>query len=180
MEYAFLGLSKELLSITLRITNKFVDCSRRLALPAPESKDLVTTQNPVVKTMPLVLEIDPDVSDLEHQRKNSEPGSEYLRQQCEPIIEHPASPEPSELEDIEDLYKDSDELNGFRNHDDDDIPIIRIDNEACMKNIIECAKRNNISYEGDMSKILALLNSPAPLPMPPLKHVGRLRTVHQV
>ncbi|KAL8156541.1 hypothetical protein AgCh_001584 [Apium graveolens] len=154
--------------------------SRRLSLPAPESKDIVIAQNLVVETMPLVVEIDLVVSDSECQLKKIEAGSDHRRQKCEPIVEHPPSPEPAELEDIEDLCKDSEELSGLGNYDDDDIPIIRIDNEACMENIIEYAKRYNISLEGDMSKILSLLDSAAPLPLPPLKHVGRLRTVHQV
>lgn len=140
----------------------------------------MTTPNLVVEITPLVLEIDADVSDSECQRKKFEAGSDYHRQKCEPIVEHPPSPEPAELEDIEDLCKDSDELGGPRNYDDDDVPVISLDNEACMENIIEYAKQYNISLEGDMSKILSLLDSPAPLPMPPLKHVGRLRTVHQV
>lgn len=140
----------------------------------------MTAPNLVVETTPLVLEIDPDVSDSEFQCKKFEADSDHHRQKCEPIVEHPPSPEPSELEDIEDLCKDSDELSGLENYDDDDIPIIRIDNEACMENIIEYAKRYNISLEEDMSKLWSLLDSPAPLPMPPLKHVGRLRTVHQV
>lgn len=139
----------------------------------------MTTQKVAVET-PLVLEIDPDVSDSEYQHTKFKAGSEHHRQKCEPIVEHPPSPEPAELEDIEDLCKDSDVLNDLGNYDDDDIPIIRIDNEACMENITEYAKQYNISLEGDMSKILALLNSPAPLPLPPLKYEGRLRTVHQV
>lgn len=140
----------------------------------------MTAPDLVVETTPLVLEIDPDVSDSECQLKKFEASSDHQRQKSEPIVEHPPSPEPVELEDIEDLFKNSDELSGLGNHDDDDIPIIRIDNEACMENITEFAKRYNISLEGDMSKILSVLDSPAPLPMPPLKHVGRLRTVHQV
>ncbi|XP_017225884.2 DNA glycosylase/AP lyase ROS1-like [Daucus carota subsp. sativus] len=153
--------------------------SHRLDLPSPERKDIVTTQNFVAKT-PLVLQIDPDVSDREYQHIFSKLGSKHLRQKCEPIIEYPASPGPSEPEDIEDLFKVSNELNDFGNYDDDDIPIIRIDSEACMNNIIEYAKGSNISFEGENSKILALLNSSNALPMPPLKHAGRLRTVHQV
>ena len=139
----------------------------------------MTTQNFVAKT-PLVLQIDPDVSDPEYQHIFSKLGSKHLRQMCEPIIEYPASPGPSEPEDIEDLFKVSDELNDSGNYDDDDIPIIRIDSEACMNNIIEYAKGSNISFEGENSKILALLNSSNALPMPPLKHASRLRTVHQV
>lgn len=130
-------------------------------------------QSLVVRTPPALDLLEMNISD-----------SGYQSQNCKPIVELPASPEPeSELEDIEDLFKESDGKYESKNlhASDDDIPIIRLDNENLRQNILDYVEKNKISLQGgDVSKAWALLNSPAALPKPKLKHVGRLRTIHQV
>ncbi|XP_011088844.1 protein ROS1 isoform X2 [Sesamum indicum] len=89
---------------------------------------------------------------------------------CEPIVEMPLSPEPEctgtvEI-DIEDLYCDS----------DDEIPTIKLNGEEFRKNVLTF-----MGEEDGISKSLVTLSpETASIPMPKLKYVGRLRTVHHV
>ncbi|KAL0378618.1 UNVERIFIED_CONTAM: Transcriptional activator DEMETER [Sesamum radiatum] len=89
---------------------------------------------------------------------------------CEPIVEMPLSPEPEctgtvEI-DIEDLYCDS----------DDEIPTIKLNGEEFRKNVLTF-----MGEEDGISKVLVTLSpETALIPMPKLKYVGRLRTVHHV
>ncbi|KAL0369568.1 UNVERIFIED_CONTAM: DNA glycosylase/AP lyase ROS1 [Sesamum angustifolium] len=89
---------------------------------------------------------------------------------CEPIVEMPLSPEPEytgtvEI-DIEDLYCDS----------DDEIPTIKLNGEVFRENVLTF-----MGEEDGISKALVTLSpETASIPMPKLKYIGRLRTVHHV
>ena len=94
---------------------------------------------------------------------------------CEPIVEVPATPEqehPQILEcDIEDTFYE----------DFDEIPTIKLNIEEFTHNLQNYMQRNMELQEGEMSKALvALTPEAASIPMPKLKNVSRLRTEHHV
>ena len=131
---------------------KLAKCSARHALPVPQGESLVTSmlpvaviENPAMPTASTPLPLAGDNS--------SE--SRYRSQNCEPIIEVPASPGPQHIEsakrNIEDLYRPSVDF------------------------------MDSILQEGEVSKALVVLSAEAASnPVSKLKHVSRLRAVHQV
>ncbi|CBI30244.3 unnamed protein product, partial [Vitis vinifera] len=148
--------------------------SARLALTGPEERSIVSTNanesmdgNPDVTINPLPLP--PPLP--QKQSSEANPGINN----CEPIVEVPATPEqehPQILEsDIEDtLYEDPDE-----------IPTIKLNIEEFTHNLQNYMQRNMELQESDMSKALvALTPEVASIPMPKLKNVSRLRTEHHV
>ncbi|XP_059645939.1 protein ROS1A-like [Cornus florida] len=104
------------------------------------------------------------------------PDSRYQSKDCEPIIEMPASPGPEYTEtlerDIEDLFTES----------DDEIPTIKLNIEELKGNLLDYIHKNNIPIpEEDMSKALVVLSSEAAsMPVPKMKYVSRLKTMHYV
>lgn len=122
----------------------------------------------VLKATPLELEFDD-----KYQHQNSE----YESYEYEPLIELPASP-PRELDDIEDLFKDSDHYSSS-GESDDDILTIRLNSKVLRESILKSANRKIISTKGDISETSAISDLLAP-PMPILKLAGRLMTVHKV
>ncbi|KAA8516668.1 hypothetical protein F0562_016826 [Nyssa sinensis] len=156
--------------------------SARLALPGPEEKSIVSaTGNKAANQNPMGI-VNPLQPRLPQANQQSETQSEINN--CEPIIEVPATPEPiievpatpepkctqiSES-DIEDFYEDSDE-----------IPTIKLNIEEFTRNLQNYVQQNMELQEGNMSKALvALTPEAASIPVPKLKNVSRLRTEHQV
>ncbi|XP_075490754.1 LOW QUALITY PROTEIN: DNA glycosylase/AP lyase ROS1-like [Primulina tabacum] len=128
--------------------------------PQVKSSQNVTDTNP-----PLLVHCDDDVSRVGDICFNSEP-----------IIEFPSSPEPASIEmaerDIEDFGYES----------EDEIPTIKLNQVEFTQNLLDFMEKTNfLNGEGTMSKeLVALSPDAASIPMPKLKSVGRLRTVHQV
>ncbi|XP_073066355.1 protein ROS1A-like [Primulina eburnea] len=128
--------------------------------PQVKSSQNVTDTNP-----PLLVHCDDDVSRVGDICFNSEP-----------IVEFPSSPEPASIEmaerDIEDFGYES----------EDEIPTIKLNQVEFTKNLLDFMEKTNfLNGEGNMSKeLVALSPEAASIPMPKLKSVGRLRTVHQV
>ena len=100
--------------------------------------------------------------------------SVYQSQNCEPIIEVPESPkpesvEPEELRDIEDYFTD------------DEIPIIRLNEQEQKKNLQNIIETEYMFQEGDIADALtALTKEVASVHPQKYKLTGRLKTVHQV
>ncbi|KDO61025.1 hypothetical protein CISIN_1g0021411mg, partial [Citrus sinensis] len=147
----------------------------RLALPGPEEKAIVSanenrtnTQNPAMMInqlpLPLTHATDLPVGKLEIAVNN-----------CEPIIEEPATPEPERVQvsenDIEDTFCE----------DPEEIPTIKLNMKEFTQTLQNYMQENLELQEGDMSKALvALTAGAASIPAPKLKNVSRLRTEHQV
>ncbi|KAL5743137.1 hypothetical protein ACOSP7_029869 [Xanthoceras sorbifolium] len=153
--------------------------SSRLALPGPEEKAIVSAEenripdnNPsvIINQLPLPLT---QATELSVGNQQSE--ANFGVNNCEPIIEEPATPEPQCVEisenDIEDtLWEDPDE-----------IPTIKLNMEEFTQTLQNYMQKSMELQEGDMSKALvALTAGAASIPMPKLKNVNRLRTEHQV
>lgn len=101
--------------------------------------------------------------------------SQYIRANCEPIIEEPTTPEPSKEvseTDIEDMFYD----------DPDEIPTIKLSFEELKMNVESFMQEQNMEIQSDdLSRALVALDpSVASIPAPKLKSVSRLRTEHQV
>lgn len=100
---------------------------------------------------------------------------EGARNNCEPIVEEPDSPEPecTQIPDIEDgFYEDPDE-----------IPVIKLNIEEFSQNLQDYMQQNNSTelQDVDFSKALVMINQEtASIPVPKLKNVSRLRTEHRV
>lgn len=179
--------------------------SARLALPGPEERSIMpssrgtpTHPHPHAHISPLPL---PSLWGNHHQEANSRcntyasiievpstPLSLSLPQavnqfekkselnNCDPIVEVPASPEP-EMEqdqtlcDIEDtLYEDPDE-----------IPTIKLNMKEFTQTLENFMQANRELQETGMSKALvALKPEAASIPTPKLKNISRLRTEHHV
>lgn len=99
---------------------------------------------------------------------------------CEPIIEVPPSPEPETcnppLKDIEDLCLDND----GDGDDDNAIPTIRLNSSEFLANLRSFMNENNMPIQENSTALVALTASDASIPLPKLKYVSRLRTVHYV
>ncbi|EHA8587928.1 protein ROS1A [Cocos nucifera] len=95
---------------------------------------------------------------------------------CEPVIEEPASPEPAAMENLE-----TDNDDAFY-EDPDVIPTVKINFEEFQRNLQNYIQDYNIELqEGDITKaIVAITEKADSIPMPKLKNVSRLRTEHQV
>ncbi|KAG8387537.1 hypothetical protein BUALT_Bualt02G0031400 [Buddleja alternifolia] len=152
----------------------------------PESSPVASGLDPTTHTSPpfLLSNSSGDSSEVVHNSRN-----------CEPIIEIPPSPEPEpesiEMQemDIEDYrYEPTSQetqerdIDGYNYESDAEIPTIRLNDEEFKKNVMDFVEENGLlREEGDMSKMLVTLRPElASIPMPKLKYVGRLKTVHQV
>uniref|UniRef100_A0A5B7A489 Putative transcriptional activator DEMETER-like n=1 Tax=Davidia involucrata TaxID=16924 RepID=A0A5B7A489_DAVIN len=147
--------------------------SARLALPGPEEKSIMSaTENKAANQNPMRI-INP--LQLPLPQANQQPEAQSEINNCEPIIEVPATPEPERTQisesDIEDtFYEDSEE-----------IPTIKLNIEEFTQNLQNYMQQNMELQEDDMSKALvALTPEVASIPVPKLKNVSRLRTEHQV
>ncbi|WOL03468.1 transcriptional activator DEMETER-like [Canna indica] len=144
--------------------------SSRLTLTGPDERRIVKSTLPnesrdhdmnIFKPMPLF------------QIENC--SSQGLKDNNEPIIEEPASPEPvcpgaleSEIEEA--FYEDPYE-----------IPTIHLNLEEFTQNLQNYMQENMELQDGDIEKaIVAVTREAASIPMPKLKNVRRLRTEHQV
>ncbi|OMO82072.1 hypothetical protein CCACVL1_12092 [Corchorus capsularis] len=159
--------------------------SARLALPGPEEKSIViatesrkSDQNHavIIDQVPLPLPQPTEQSDRNCESKlDPQSPARSGVNNCNPIIEEPASPEPECTQvaenDIEELFYE----------DPDEIPTIKLNMEEFTQTLQNYMQNNMELQEGDMSKALvALTAEAASLPMPKLKNVSRLRTEHQV
>ncbi|KAL2536159.1 protein ROS1-like [Forsythia ovata] len=147
--------------------------SARLRLPGPQGKHIIISEAPVPadqdpvrhRSLKLLPVSDGDFLEVRYESRN-----------CEPIVEVPASPEPISSEtpvrDIEDFGYES----------EDEIPIIRLNAEKFQENLRNFMEKTSFSHqESDMSKALVPLSPEATsIPVPKLKDIHRLRTVHQV
>ncbi|KAK6244584.1 hypothetical protein QUC31_010993 [Theobroma cacao] len=153
--------------------------SARLALPGPEEKSIVSAtenrtsdQNHAVIIDQLAL---PLPQPTEQSDRNLQLQAKSGVNNCDPIIEEPASPEPeckqvAEI-DIEEMFCE----------DPDEIPTIKLNMEEFTQNLQNYMQNNMELQEADMSKALvALTADAASIPTPKLKNVSRLRTEHQV
>ncbi|GFS45802.1 demeter-like 1 [Actinidia rufa] len=147
--------------------------SARVALPGPQEKSMSSSMVPDATVQDSIFDITPATK---YTPEATFSASRYQTKNCEPVIEYPSSPEPECTEnlvrDIEDFY---DEV-------EDDIPIIRLDTASLEKRIREFIEINNIPFEvGSTSQALvALTPEAASIPLPKLKEISRLRTVHYV
>ncbi|WOG96818.1 hypothetical protein DCAR_0416155 [Daucus carota subsp. sativus] len=152
--------------------------SSRLALPWFKDKNVVASdQNRSMFITPLPEslfevkisdEADPNLSKINIL------DSVYQTQNCEPIIEVPESPkpesvEPEELRDIEDYFTD------------DEIPIIRLNEQEQKKKLQNIIETEYMFQEGDIADAsTALTKEVASVHPQKYKLTGRLKTVHQV
>ncbi|KAL5976428.1 hypothetical protein ACLOJK_020759 [Asimina triloba] len=147
--------------------------SARLALPGSEEKGLISTVSPAAEQGPKVV-----IHPMELPPTEGYSNSKVHRSnQCEPIIEEPATPEPEPLDVSEAEIEDA-----FWQDDPDDIPTIKLNLEEFTTNIQNFMNENKKGLQNaDLSKALVALSPhSASIPMPKLKNVGRLRTEHQV
>ncbi|XP_039013487.1 transcriptional activator DEMETER-like [Hibiscus syriacus] len=159
--------------------------SARLALPGPEEKRIVNaTKNGtsdqnhavIIDQLALPLPLPNELSDRNCQSEANQPLQTVSGvNECNPIIEEPASPEPESTQvaenDIEDMFSE----------DPDEIPTIKLNMEEFTQTLQNYMQNNMELQEGDMSKALvALTAEAASIPTPKLKNVNRLRTEHQV
>ncbi|XP_038986612.1 protein ROS1A isoform X2 [Phoenix dactylifera] len=148
--------------------------SARLALPGLEEKSLVSSTIPVASengcTPAYNLEPLPQLEGSTFSQERT------IFNNCEPIIEEPATPEAECLETEESAIEDA----FFE--EPDEIPTIKLNLEEFAQNLQNYMHANNMDIQdGDMSKALvAITPEAASIPMPRLKNVSRLRTEHQV
>ncbi|CAN1201019.1 DNA glycosylase/AP lyase ROS1 [Linum perenne] len=194
--------------------------SARLALPGPEEKRMVnvpqdrpTFASPV---MPEGRRALPPPTICEQQTHSSEslPASNVSerenqqslqlsavksRENCEPIIEEPLSPEPVcttqdatlDIGDIEDaftqgttqynedtFYEDPDEIPTLKLNE---IPAITLNVQELAQNIEMYIKQKMDLHDGDISlDLVAMATEATYMPPPKLKNISRLRTEHRV
>ncbi|KAH7843286.1 hypothetical protein Vadar_014774 [Vaccinium darrowii] len=146
--------------------------STRLALPGPQAATSIVPYEAVQDSSLVITPANKSFPAATFSE------SRYETKSCEPIIEHPPSPEP-EHESIEYLERDIEDL---FNDPEDYIPAIRLDVEEFKERIQEFIDMSNIPLEGvDMSKALvALTSKAASIPLPKLKDISWLRTIHYV
>ncbi|KAJ7539721.1 hypothetical protein O6H91_11G106600 [Diphasiastrum complanatum] len=163
--------------------------SEILALPATEQKDwkdiarlalLPPEQKAVRENAPTLALTAPD-DERFSERMNTFSAQilnavQNFRKICEPIIEEPASPEPYDLENFSTLTEQPLSPNS------DDNYIVIADQSALE--LPRGNKGNNLHLQQigtSTSKALILMPPDCPtIPVPKLKNVGRLRTVHYV
>lgn len=146
--------------------------SARLALPAPEERSIVSPTTSVANGNASII-VKPMLLPPTETSEGLE--SQYIRANCEPIIEEPTTPEPSSEvseSDIEDMFYE----------DPDEIPTIKLSFEELKMNVESILQGQNMELQpGDLSRALVALDpSTASIPAPKLKSVSRLRTEHQV
>ncbi|KAI4370696.1 hypothetical protein MLD38_019017 [Melastoma candidum] len=146
--------------------------SARLALPAPEDKSLVPSMATPGENASSTVATQMLLPPAQNQSYNTL----SVTNDCQPIIEEPATPEEERAvaldRDIEDLFVE----------DDDEIPTIKLNIKEFTDNLQSFMQQNNMELqEADMSKALVALNpEAASIPARKLKNVSRLRTEHQV
>ena len=122
-------------------------------------------QNPVGVINPLQLPLPQADQQLQAQSQINN---------CEPIIEVPATPEPEPqlpCSDIEEAFYE----------DPEEIPTVKLNIEELTQNLQNYLQQNMELQEAEMSKALvALTPEVASIPVPKLKNVSRLRTEHRV
>ncbi|XAR52565.1 Uracil-DNA glycosylase, partial [Bertholletia excelsa] len=147
--------------------------SARLALPGSKKKRMVRSMVPIASTQNSSVVItptsEPTLEDIFSEAR-------YETKNCEPIIEHPPSPVPDIIEYLERDIED------FCAWPEDAIPTIRLETKKFEERNWELVKIDNVPLEeSETSKALVTLNSQAAsIPVPKLKAIGRLRTVHHV
>ncbi|KAK3133756.1 hypothetical protein QOZ80_6AG0540550 [Eleusine coracana subsp. coracana] len=150
--------------------------SARLALPGPQEKSLVTSEDPNATGFCHQTYTDSrTVGQLEwnaNHPRHAIPGNH------QPIIEEPPSPEP----EAENAETNEDAIEDFCYEDPDEIPRIDLNIEQFTQNLKSYMQANNLEIEqADMSKALvAITPAAASIPTPKLKNVSRLRTEHHV
>ncbi|CAH9092952.1 unnamed protein product [Cuscuta epithymum] len=155
--------------------------SVRLALPGPKERSMMSSTAPISANANHSALFNPNPSLLCGRPEvitnlNREAAVGSITDNCEPIIEEPATPEPfpeiSEC-DIEDA--------AFYNDGDDEIPTIKLNIEEFTTNLQNILQEKKGMEESDISKALVSVNPEvAFIPTPKLKNVSRLRTEHQV
>ncbi|XP_029117754.1 protein ROS1A isoform X3 [Elaeis guineensis] len=147
--------------------------SARFTLPGPEEKSIASSTIPPPSAYDHIQNSNPA---LLAQPEESKFSQGITGNNCEPIIEEPASPEPARMEnferDIEEAFYE----------DPDEIPTIKLNLDEFTQNLQNYIQENIIDLqEDDMAKaIVAITKEAASIPMPKLKNVSRLRTEHQV
>lgn len=140
------------------------------------NENRTNTQNPAMMInqlpLPLTHATDLPVGKLEIDVNN-----------CEPIIEEPATPEPECVQvsenDIEDTF--CEDIEDTFCEDPEEIPTIKLNMKEFTQTLQNYMQEKLELQEGDMSKALvALTAGAASIPAPKLKNVSRLRTEHQV
>nr|XP_029117945.1 protein ROS1A isoform X2 [Elaeis guineensis] len=147
--------------------------SERFALSGLEEKSIVSSTTPLASRNDNIHISNPALL-LQPEESNFAQG--VTANNCEPIIEEPASPEPAHMENLETDIDDA-----FY-EDPDVIPTVKINFEEFERNLQNYIQDYSIVLqEGDMTKaIVAITEKAASIPMPKLKNVSRLRTEHQV
>ncbi|KAK1589252.1 hypothetical protein Q3G72_031991 [Acer saccharum] len=147
--------------------------SARLALPGLSEKGIVKIPNWVNKRNPPVpVDVNPiPVTLLE---ANLLSGNLNNNNNCEPIIEEPASPEPQRTE-----MSPEPDLEDFSNGETEEIPTIRLQDREFIENIQNFMETNKIVLQNSRD-LVVLTAEAASMPAPKLKSVNRLRTEHLV
>ncbi|KAJ7520088.1 hypothetical protein O6H91_20G065900 [Diphasiastrum complanatum] len=164
--------------------------SARFALPAAEQKDwkgcarlsLLAPEDRVIReTMPILALPAPDDERSPENQSNTLSvqilhALQNFRKICEPIIEEPASPEPYCMENwstsTEQPATPSSDINYIVSSEESAIELARYIREDNL----------HLQQVGTSTSKALILMSPdrATIPVPKLKNVGRLRTVHYV
>ncbi|WOK96341.1 transcriptional activator DEMETER-like [Canna indica] len=148
--------------------------SSRLKLTGPEEKNLVSSKVFAASEENHVPLLNPTQHIYQLEGTSNLTGS--ASDNCQPIIEEPASPEAEciqiEEREIEDAFYE----------DPDEIPTIKLNIEEFTQNLQNYMQSNNMEIQDvHMSKALVAINpEAASIPMPKLKNVSRLRTEHLV
>ncbi|KAF5737483.1 protein ROS1 [Tripterygium wilfordii] len=145
--------------------------SARLALPGPDEKSIVSRTD--YRTPRAVA--NQEMLRLAQTTEKQLLGAVTGVNNCEPIIEEPATPEPECTQDPENDIEDT------PCQDPDEIPTIKLNIEEFTQNLQNYMQQNMELQEGDISKALVALTAEvASIPTPKLKNVNQLRTEHQV
>ncbi|KAK4856828.1 hypothetical protein QYF36_021740 [Acer negundo] len=146
--------------------------SARLALPGPSEKGIVKIPNWVNKRNPRVpVDVNPiPVTLLEANMLSGNVNNNN----CEPIIEEPASPGPQCTE-----MSPEPDLEDFSNGETEEIPTIRLQDREFIENIQNFMETNKIVLQNSRD-LVVLTAEAASMPAPKLKSVNRLRTEHLV
>ncbi|XP_019107182.2 protein ROS1C [Beta vulgaris subsp. vulgaris] len=99
-------------------------------------------------------------------------------QQCNPIVEFPASPKKAEEADIEDLFKDDD----VNEVDEEDCIVIKLETHLFEQALSSSIEEHNVSSHNDgLSRALVSISpDDTSIPLPKQINPARLRTEHQV
>ncbi|GJN33544.1 hypothetical protein PR202_gb22156 [Eleusine coracana subsp. coracana] len=150
--------------------------SARLALPGPQEKSLVTSEDP--NATGFCHQTYTDSRTVGQLEWNANHPRHAISGNHQPIIEEPPSPEP----EAENAEMKEDAIEDFCYEDPDEIPRIDLNIEQFTQNLKSYMQANNLEIEqADMSKALvAITPAAASIPIPKLKNVSRLRTEHHV